>query len=112
MTDSTNERADFTIYGPGQTGIVVEEHEDWDELTSTSLHALEELRRKTPKPAPRPYQKGDFIRIKGFPRALEIAHTANIDGKPVVFVAVAIQGKSRYIGFGTDEIRLERPVRR
>ncbi len=112
MTDFTNERADFTIYGPDQAGIVVEEHENWDELTATSLHALEQLRNKQPKPAPRPYQKGDLIRIKGFPKALEIAHTANIDGNPVVFVAVAIQGKSRYIGFGTDEVRLERPVRR
>ena len=111
MTDSTNERADFTVHGPDQAGILVEE-QSWDEQTETSLNALLRLKEKQPKPAPRPYQKGDWIRIKGFPRAVEIVHAANIDGKPVVFVTVAIQGKSRFIGFGTDEVRLERPVRR
>lgn len=110
--ESSLGRADFTVYGPGEAGIEVEER-NLDELTITSRQAalaFLQASRQARRPAVRPYRKGDEVRIVGFPNKHDVAHTCKIDGKDVVFVKVKISGKQRYIGFDSTEVRLMKPV--
>lgn len=110
--ESSLGRADFTVYGPGGTGIEVEET-NVDELTITSRQAALNFlnaSRQASKPAIRPYRKGDEVRIVGFPSKHIVTHTAKIDGTDFIFVKVKMSGKVRHIGFGSNEVRLMNPV--
>lgn len=112
--ESSLGRADFTVYGPGGTGIEVEET-NVDELTITSRQAALNFlnaSRQASKPAVRAYRKGDDVRIVGFPNSHTVSHIANLEGKETVFVKVSISGKVRHIGFSSEEVRLMRPVER